>query len=227
MNYGTRYRYDSPNCIAGNQSKRACPSDKNRFLTKSSSVRRNFNIRPYIKCDYGFLNLDLINSLPLLLARNVAMSALKNETVYTGVARYSSANAYKEEEHTALHSTLKNSNISYPHSFIGHPIHTIPGDYNSEIVALIGGGVAWDFALRNLLPEGVDGIIVETENNCNQSFTYQITGPDAFFIGNGGLHETKYENMKVVRSLSVHTHPNFTTTSGHCYYSMVGETLFL
>jgi hypothetical protein len=149
------------------------------------------------------------------------MVSLKNETVLTGVRPYSSDTGYKKEEHSALHSTLKNSNISYPHSFVGHPVHAIPGDFNSEIVAYVGGGFAWDFALRNLLPDGVDGIIVETENNCNQSFSYRISGPDAYYFGEGKLHESKYENMKVVRSLSTHTHPNFTTTPGHCYFSMV------
>jgi hypothetical protein len=173
--------------------------------------------------NYATYNWDAVHSLPDFISMILAMLELKNETVFCGVRPYAGDAAYDMEEHSAFHSTLKNSNISYPHSFVGHPIHMIPGDYNSEIVADLGGGFAWDYALRNLIPEGVVGIIVEIDNSCNQSFTYQISGPDAFFIGDGGQHEKKYENMKVIRSLSLHTHPNFTTTPGHCYYSMVSE----
>jgi hypothetical protein len=150
---------------------------------------------------------------------------LKNETLFTPVRPYSGNTAYKQEEHDALHSKLKNSNTSYPHSFVAHPVHMIPGDFNSEMVAYVGGGFAWDFALRNLLPLGVDGIIVELKNNCNQSFTYEIEGPDAYFVGDGELHEPKYNKMEAVRSLSFASHPNFSTTPGHCYYYMVSSVV--
>jgi class 3 adenylate cyclase len=94
------------------------------------------------------------------------------------------------------------------------------------MVAYVGGGFAWDYALRNLLPLGVDGIIVELLNNCNQSFTYEIEGPEAYFIGGGTLHEPKYNRMKAVRSLSFETQPDFKTTPGHCYYYMVSLDFF-
>jgi hypothetical protein len=44
-------------------------------------------------------------------------------------------------------------------------------------VAFVDAGFAWDYALRLLLPEGVDGIVEEIENNCNQTFSYRIAGP--------------------------------------------------
>jgi hypothetical protein len=167
------------------------------------------------------LNWDLIHSRPEFKSRNEALVKLKNETLYTPVRPYSSNIAYKQEEHDVLHSKLKNSNASFPHSFVAQPVHTTPGDADSEMVAYVGGGFAWDFALRNLLPVGVDGIIVELLNNCNQSFTYEIEGPDAYFIGEGTLHEPKYNNMKAVRSLFFETNPDFKNTPGHCYYFMV------
>jgi hypothetical protein len=174
--------------------------------------------------DYGFLNWDLVHSLPDFQSRNEALVKLKNETLFTPVRPYSGNTAYKQEEHDALHSKLKNSNTSFPHSFVAQPVHITPGDYNSEMVAYVGGGFAWDFALRNLLPVGVDGIIVELQNSCNQSFTYEIEGPDAYFSGDGELHEPKYNGMKVVRSLSFETHPDFKKTPGHCYYYMVSAS---
>jgi hypothetical protein len=149
------------------------------------------------------------------------MEVLRDELLFTKFRPYSSQSGFSKAEHDALHSQVNGSSVKFPHSFVGYPIFRVPGDSKSEIVAYAGSGFAWDFALRNLLPEGVDGIMVEIENNCNQSASYQITGREAFYIGESAQHETKYNHMKVFRSLSVYNHPNFTTTPGHCFYSMV------
>jgi hypothetical protein len=177
--------------------------------------------------DYGIINWDIVNSFPDFYGVAQAMAELQNETVLTAVRPYSSGTAFQKSEHDAFHSQRNGSEVTFPHSFISHPVHSIPGDFDSEIVAYVGSGFAWDFALRYLLPEGVDGIIVEIENSCNQTFSYQIKGPDAYFIGDGSKHESKYEQMKKTQSLSIHTHPNFTTTPGHCYYSIVRQTFHL
>ena len=80
-----------------------------------------------------------------------------------------------------MHSTRLNSEVSYPHSFFQVPIHENPHDSESKIVAIAGGGFAWDFALRFLLPDNVEGIIVEIQNSCNQTSLYELIGYDAFF----------------------------------------------
>lgn len=74
------------------------------------------------------------------------------------------------EEHEAMHSRLPNSHTSYPHSVIVTPIFEIPNVNSSKVVGLLGGGFAWDFALRNLLPEGVRGIFVVLSNTCRYCF---------------------------------------------------------
>jgi hypothetical protein len=177
--------------------------------------------------DYSSVNWDLVNTFPENLARVGGMEVLRNEMLVTKVRLYLSQSAFSKEAHDALHSQVNGSSVEFPHSFVSYPIFSVPGDSKSEIVASVGSGFAWDFALRNLLPEGVDGIIVEIENSCNQSYSYQISGPEALFIGEGALHETKFNNRKVSRSLSIHNHPNFTTTPGHCYYSMVSLRKFI
>jgi hypothetical protein len=172
--------------------------------------------------NYFDINFDIPHTSPDIgLPFVSAMKELKNETMTTGVVPYFIDTTFNTYLHKALHSQTNDSEISFPHSFMNHPIHSIPGDPNSEIVAYVVGGLAWDFALRFLLPIGVDGIIAEIENSCGQMFSYHISGSDAFFLGAGSKHETKYNRMKVTRSLSLHTHPNFTTTPGHCYYSIV------
>ena len=77
-----------------------------------------------------------------------------------------------------MHSSLPNSDVSYPYSFMNTPIHEIPNDYESKIVGTTGGGFAWDFALRYLLPNNVEGIMVEIQNSCNQTSLYELIGYD-------------------------------------------------
>jgi hypothetical protein len=47
-----------------------------------------------------------------------------------------------------------------------------------------------------LLPEGVDGIIVEIENSCDQKFSHFLSGHDAFFMIYGAKHEKKFDHIK-------------------------------
>ena len=153
------------------------------------------------------------------------MQVLKNQSGVTFFRPYPDVGAITEEEHTAMHSSRSNSNPNFPHSFLITPVHKIPNDSESKIVAYIGGGFAWDFALRFLLPDNVEGIIVEIKNSCNQSSLYELVGYDAFYLGENATKEPKYENMEVVRDLSFGTHPNFTSTPGHCRYTIVSNSL--
>jgi hypothetical protein len=120
-----------------------------------------------------------------------------------------------------MHSSRLNSDVNYPHSYISTPVHEIPGNSDSKIVGNLGGLFAWDYALRFLLPDNVAGIMVELRNTCNQTGLYALAGRDAFYLGDNATKETTYDNMEVVRDLSFSTHPNFTTTPGHCQYTMV------
>ena len=173
---------------------------------------------------YTSINWDVI-ALPDFALMSKAMYALKNQTIYSPIRPYAESDAYTKEEHNALHSTRPNSDSSYPHSFINSPIHEIPNDYNSKIVGVTGAGFAWDFALRFLLPDNVEGIIVEILNSCNQSSLYELHGIDAFYLGENATKDSKYENMAVARDLFASTHPDYTTTPGHCYYTIVSNTV--
>jgi hypothetical protein len=150
-----------------------------------------------------------------------AMMELKNESVITDVGTYSDTGALTDEEHNAMHSTIPNSDVTFPHSFMFTPIHKVPGDYNSKIVAYVGGGFAWDFALRFVLPDNIEGIVVEIRNSWNQFYAFELMGHDAFYLGNNATHEPKYESMEVIRDLSPSTHPNITTVTGNCRYTLV------
>lgn len=126
-----------------------------------------------------------------------------------------------QEQHDALHSVREGSKSDHPHSFVWHPVHEKIDDFNSKVVAIIGAGVAWDVPLRNLLPQTVSGISAVISNNCNQSYTYYLDGPDALYIGEGDLHEKRFESDGVAFDLVLGTNPEFATTPGHCLYRLV------
>ena len=146
-------------------------------------------------------------------------------TIWTRVRPYRAAvpTAMSKEEHDALHSERPDSKSEYPHSISIHPIHQVPGDYDSPVVAVLGGGTAWDYALRGLLPATVKGIHVVVRNNCNQTYTYKLDGQDAFFVEAGDLHESQYDDMEVRTSLSLWDDEDFISTPGHCVYSIVSN----
>jgi hypothetical protein len=172
---------------------------------------------------YHGVNWDITNSLPDAFENNAALLSLKNETVVSPVRPYVDLGGFSREEHDALHSTRKNSDSSFPHSFLNTPVHEIPGDSESKIVAFIFGGFSWDYALRFLLPDNVKGIIVKINNSCNQTSLYEVVGHDTYYLGENATHEPKYDSMEVIRDLSISTHPNFTSTPGHCRYTIVSR----
>lgn len=170
---------------------------------------------------YGQINWNAA-SVPEYAAANAAAVALGNETVIAAVRPYANAigNSISAEEHAAMHSKLGNSKTEHPHSVFIHPILKDVTNSSSEVVGIIAAGVAWDAALQDLLPEGVWGVYAVIENDCDQTYTYEIDGAEAFFLGEGDSHEMVYDDYEVVVDLSLHLHPEFETTPGHCQYQI-------
>ena len=112
------------------------------------------------------------------------MRELKTETIVSKVRRYVGVpTAMSQEEHEKLHSKLLDSSSEHPHSFFFHPIRETLDDLESPVVGMIASGVAWDFSLLNLLPDGVRGITAVISNTCNQTFT--VSSP--LILGQGLL----------------------------------------
>ncbi|CAB9501709.1 Receptor-type guanylate cyclase gcy [Seminavis robusta] len=172
---------------------------------------------------HGGINVNVELVFPQLMA---AMFELQNETLFTEVRRHPGIPiAFSPQEHARYHSKLKNSNVSNPHSFFLHPVYAKPGNKSSGVAATISGAMAWDAPLLNLLPTGVEGIHVVIKNTCNQTYTYNIVGGDAFYLGPGDHHETDFDEMEVEISLDLSTHPHFREVAksgpgGPCHYSM-------
>jgi len=168
--------------------------------------------------DYRLINWN-VAFLPDFEEVSKAMLHLKNETVFTGVRPYAE---FDKELHKEVSTGFQNRD-DFPHSFAWQPVHEVPGDTNSRIVGAVNFAIAWDAEMHNLLPDGVQGIVCVIKNSFNQTYTFEIVGHNATFLGKGDHHEPKYDGMEKRVSLSPFTHSEFPTTEGHCMYEMVSS----
>ncbi|CAB9507840.1 Guanylate cyclase [Seminavis robusta] len=170
---------------------------------------------------YGAVNWNVLN-VPDYNDMMTAIKVVRGEQIISKVrTSVSTGTAFTEEEHAAMHSKLKTgSSPHHPHCFIWTPVYEDPQDIYSKFVGFLATSFAWDFSLRNLLPGNVAGIVVIITSTCNQTYTYEIAGQDAYYMGEGDLHEAKYDDYKSEINLSLLTHPKKDVTPGHCQYSM-------
>ena len=57
--------------------------------------------------------------------------------------------------------------------------------------------VYWQSYFTNVLPHGQNGVVCILENSCGQSFTYVLHGPQVTYVGQGDMHESKYDGLVV------------------------------
>jgi hypothetical protein len=63
---------------------------------------------------------------------------------------------------------------------------------NSNVVGIVAASYFWRTFLENILPFGERGVVVVFNNTCNQTFTYEINGEKAKFLGSGDLHDIHF-----------------------------------
>jgi hypothetical protein len=68
----------------------------------------------------------------------------------------------------------------------------IKNPINQTLRGMFAMTAFWSNFLTGILPLGSKGILVVFENECNPTFTFQVIGPAAEFLGRGDLHDQKY-----------------------------------
>ncbi|KAL3935763.1 MAG: hypothetical protein SGARI_002839, partial [Bacillariaceae sp.] len=66
-----------------------------------------------------------------------------------------------------------------------------------KTVAIILAVINWSTYFENILDSTADPVHVVLENTCDGPYTYEITGPEVTFMGQGNLANNKYEDMKI------------------------------
>lgn len=68
-------------------------------------------------------------------------------------------------------------------------------DENRTFVGVVRAALYWRFYFVSILPANARGLICVIENTRNQTFTYQIDGPDVTFLGPGDRHHPDFDNL--------------------------------
>lgn len=69
-----------------------------------------------------------------------------------------------------------------------------------NVVGVFAMTFYWRDLIQNILPTDSNGIVVVFENSCGKSFSYQINGPETLYLGEGDLHDAKYDGYLVKSS---------------------------
>jgi len=112
----------------------------------------------------------------------------------------------------------------HPHSALLSPVYpsfnTLGLHDRDDLAGFILAILPWDTYFSNLLVEGVNGVIVVLHDTCGYTFTYQINGPEAVYLGEGDLHEHKYDHLEIDVEFAPFLKHNFSDVHEHCEYDL-------
>ena len=108
----------------------------------------------------------------------------------------------RNKKHAVLSKSLElNDEFPYPRSAIHQPIFK-GTSYEGEPVGLLSSVVPWESFFVSRIASGTDEIVLVLSNECNQTFTYVVNGPDVTFAGVGDKHDPIYDGMAVSADFS-------------------------
>jgi hypothetical protein len=102
-----------------------------------------------------------------------------------------------------------------PHSFLMEPVYAA-FEENPELVGILVGVTAFSDLLDRILPTGANGIVCVIRDKCGDAITYEINGPKATFLGQGDLHDSKFD--KYERSAPMEFYDTF--FEGRCAHDL-------
>lgn len=119
-----------------------------------------------------------------------------------------------------------------PSSILFYPV--FDNFQKNRVVGSISIVFSWDVVFGSLLPDYIDGVIGVLETSTGQLFTYSLSGRSVTFLGEGDLHDKKYEKMGRkfeanigASELSTDTVDNLITYSMRIYPSAKMESQYL
>ena len=94
---------------------------------------------------------------------------------------------------------LPEVDYSAPRSFTLDPVRA-GFDNNDPVIGFIVGVIQWTTFFKDILPEDINGMIVEVESDCGRSFTYIVNGgrKDEWNLNNEAVSEPvrKYQYLQ-------------------------------
>ncbi len=66
---------------------------------------------------------------------------------------------------------------------------------NDEFGGFVFAILPWERFFQNVIPHELHGFLVEVNDHCGSIVTYRIDGHEATVVGNGNLHDSKYDYL--------------------------------
>ncbi|KAL3933781.1 MAG: hypothetical protein SGBAC_010248 [Bacillariaceae sp.] len=119
-----------------------------------------------------------------------------------------------------LSESSQGNGLDGPAVNIYYPVFSDLND-NRTVVAVLALTTKWDSFLLPNLPPDPNGLIVTLRNECDQNFSFEITGEEVIYLGSGDYHEEAYESygkeFTLVADSSVFT--EVPMASGYCSHT--------
>jgi hypothetical protein len=77
------------------------------------------------------------------------------------------------------------------------PVFDVLDPVKRHPVAILTSVFFWESLLRGILPPYQPPVLAVLTNDCDQTYTYEMRGEIATFVGQGDRHDPTYDNMKV------------------------------
>lgn len=87
-----------------------------------------------------------------------------------------------------------------PIGYLHYPVFDTFDHDTKKTVAIVTATVYWRSYFQGILPDNVEGIHCVVENSLGQVFTYQVDGPEAFFLGMADFHDNKFDKYVIQAS---------------------------
>ena len=114
-----------------------------------------------------------------------------------------------DDQHEQLHQDFVGTNDGKyfaakdrPHSITVTPIFDKFSNATKKVVGMLYTVLPWDWQLADLLPEGTEKVHVVLDNSCGTTFTYEVQGPRAIYLGPGDLHQPEFDHAVVMSAFT-------------------------
>ena len=98
-----------------------------------------------------------------------------------------------------------NPNLQGPAVKVWYPVFSQMDSPDRQLVGMLSLSTKWESFFLAHLPPDVFGLIVVVSNTCGQSFTFDITGTTANYLGPEDIHEEEYEYYQETYGLEGHS----------------------
>ena len=113
--------------------------------------------------------------------------------------------------------------IFHPESILVQNIYDSFDASTRMVVGALIAVIPWGLYFEGLLHEGANGLICVLRDTCGDEFTYRLDGPHATYVGEGDLHDRRYDDLEFYTEFASFvdfSDADNDAIDAHCEYSL-------